>query len=74
MMINRRARLIVLVATFALVAAAPALAGEEDGMLQVGQPFVDFALEAHDGSIVDSADLAGRPFLLFFYPKADTPG
>lgn len=68
------ARWLMLVGIFALVAAGPAAAAEEDGMLQVGQPFVEFELEAQDGSIVNSADLAGRPFLLFFYPKADTPG
>ena len=34
---------------------------------------VEFELEAHDGTTVRSADLTGRPFLLFFYPKADTP-
>jgi cytochrome oxidase Cu insertion factor (SCO1/SenC/PrrC family) len=68
------ARWIILVGIIALVAAGTAAAGEEDGMLQVGQPFVEFELEAHDGSTVNSADLAGRPFLLFFYPKADTPG
>ena len=69
-----RARWIVVVGIAALVAAGSAFAGEEDGMLQVGQPFVEFELEAHDGSIVNSTDLAGRPYLLFFYPKADTPG
>ena len=71
---NCHARWIILVGIIALVAAGTAAAGEEDGMLQVGQPFVEFELEAHDGSTVNSADLAGRPFLLFFYPKADTPG
>ena len=43
-------------------------------MIPVGEPFVDFELEAHDGTTVSSADLEGRPFLLFFYPKASTPG
>lgn len=43
-------------------------------MIAVGEPFVEFELEAHDGSNVSSADLEGRPYLLFFYPKADTPG
>ena len=48
---------------------------EGDGaMIPVGKPFVDFELPAHDGSTVSSTDLEGRPFLLFFYPKADTPG
>ena len=31
-------------------------------------------LEAHDGTLVSSADFRGRPYLLFFYPKASTPG
>ena len=43
-------------------------------MIDVGEQFVDFELEAHDGTTVSSADLEGRPFLLFFYPKASTPG
>jgi cytochrome oxidase Cu insertion factor (SCO1/SenC/PrrC family) len=47
--------------------------GEKE-MIPVGEPFVDFELEAHDGTTVSSADLEGRQFLLFFYPKASTPG
>lgn len=43
-------------------------------MLHAGDHFVEFELEAHDGTTVRSADLAGGPYLLFFYPKADTPG
>jgi len=43
-------------------------------MIAVGEPFVDFELEAHDGTTVSTSDLEGRPFLLFFYPKASTPG
>ena len=63
---------VVLIVTLLLTATGYA-DGEEE-MLQAGQPFVTFELEAHDGSTVNTADLAGRPFLLFFYPKADTPG
>jgi peroxiredoxin Q/BCP len=33
-----------------------------------------FDVEAHDGSRVALADLAGRYVLLWFYPEADTPG
>ena len=54
-----------------LVSVGHAGGGE---MIAVGEPFVTFELEAHDGTTVSSADLEGRPFLLFFYPKADTPG
>ena len=43
-------------------------------MLEQGTPFVDFELPAHDGGVVRSADLLGRPYLLYFYPKANTPG
>jgi cytochrome oxidase Cu insertion factor (SCO1/SenC/PrrC family) len=43
-------------------------------MIPVGEPFVDFELEADDGTTVSRADLEGRPFLLFYYPKASTPG
>lgn len=49
-------------------------AGGEEEMIAIGSDFVEFELEAHDGTTVSSADLSGRPFLLFFYPKADTPG
>jgi len=53
-----------------------AAVGEAEGgkMIAVGEPFVDFELEAQDGTTVSSTDLEGRPFLLFFYPKASTPG
>jgi peroxiredoxin Q/BCP len=33
-----------------------------------------FTLTADDGSQVRLADLAGRPVVLYFYPKDDTPG
>ena len=34
----------------------------------------DFTLPAHDGSSVTLSDLRGRRVVLYFYPKADTPG
>lgn len=43
-------------------------------MLAPGDRFPTFELEAQDGSRIDSGTLAGQTFLLFFYPKADTPG
>lgn len=57
-----------------LTAAVVPCVAEDQTMLAVGQPFVAFELPAHDGTTVSSADLAGRPYLLFYYPKADTPG
>jgi len=56
-----------------LMSAAIGYAGGGE-MIPVGEPFVDFELEAQDGTTVSSTDLEGRPFLLFFYPKASTPG
>ena len=42
--------------------------------MQVGDEAPDFDLAASGGRRVSKAALAGRPFLLYFYPKADTPG
>jgi cytochrome oxidase Cu insertion factor (SCO1/SenC/PrrC family) len=65
----------VLIAVSLVMTVAAIGRSEGDGaMIPVGEPFVPFQLPAHDGSTVSSADLGGRPFLLFFYPKADTPG
>jgi peroxiredoxin Q/BCP len=40
----------------------------------VGDKAPDFTLQASRGRSVSSAVLAGAPYLLYFYPKADTPG
>ena len=39
-----------------------------------GAPAPDFAMPASGGRQVSLAALRGKPFLLYFYPKADTPG
>ncbi len=39
-----------------------------------GDPAPDFAMPASGGRTVRLADYAGKPLLLYFYPKADTPG
>ncbi len=41
---------------------------------EVGEKAPDFAMQADDGSLVSSADLAGRRYVLYFYPKDDTAG
>ena len=41
---------------------------------KIGDPAPDFALPASDGSMVRLADFRGRKVVLFFYPKANTPG
>lgn len=41
--------------------------------LECGDPASDFVLVREDGGSVTRADLAGRPFVLFFYPSDDSP-
>ena len=43
-------------------------------MLSVGSQAPDFEVGAHDGSTVKLSDYKGRKVILWFYPKADTPG
>jgi peroxiredoxin Q/BCP len=40
----------------------------------VGDTAPNFELQNQDGEKVKLADLAGRTVVLYFYPKADTPG
>jgi peroxiredoxin Q/BCP len=42
--------------------------------MKEGQKVKDFALENQDGELVRLSDAAGKPVVLFFYPRADTPG
>jgi len=39
-----------------------------------GDPAPSFEMTADDGSIVSSETLAGSRYVLYFYPKDDTPG
>ncbi len=39
-----------------------------------GAPAPDFSMPATGGRTVSLAGYKGRPFILYFYPKADTPG
>ena len=43
-------------------------------MIETGQPAPDFELPDQDGNPVRLSDLRGRRVVLYFYPKADTPG
>jgi peroxiredoxin Q/BCP len=48
---------------------------EDDGMtLKAGDPAPDFALPDQHGNTVRLSDLRGRKVIVYFYPKADTPG
>ena len=43
-------------------------------MLQIGDPAPDFELLTDDNTPLRLSDLRGRRIVLFFYPRADTPG
>ena len=43
-------------------------------MIEPGAPAPDFTLHDQDGNAVTLSDLHGRWALVYFYPKADTPG
>jgi thioredoxin-dependent peroxiredoxin len=43
-------------------------------MVSEGEQAPDFTLPDQDGNNVTLSDLRGRPVVLYFYPKADTPG
>lgn len=42
--------------------------------LTVGDIFPDFALDLPEGGTTTRADCTGKPLVVFFYPKDDTPG
>lgn len=42
--------------------------------LKTNDPAPDFELDADDGSRVRLSDLRGSKVILYFYPRADTPG
>lgn len=40
----------------------------------VGKKVPAFSAPATDGTVIESKDLVGEPFVLYFYPRDDTPG
>ena len=42
-------------------------------LIDQGTQAPDFELPDHDGNPVRLSDFRGRPVVLYFYPKADTP-
>ena len=42
--------------------------------MQVNDKVADFTLQTEEDKTVHLKDFAGKPVVLFFYPKADTPG
>ncbi|HEX4186373.1 MAG TPA: thioredoxin-dependent thiol peroxidase [Solirubrobacteraceae bacterium] len=43
-------------------------------MIESGQRAPDFELPDQDGRVVKLSDFRGTPVVVYFYPKADTPG
>ena len=43
-------------------------------MLKIGDKAPDFKVENQNGEMVSSESLKGHSYVLFFYPKASTPG
>ncbi len=42
--------------------------------LSPGNPAPDFSAKNQDGKVVRLSDFAGKPVLVYFYPKDETPG
>jgi thioredoxin-dependent peroxiredoxin len=43
-------------------------------VIEQGQEALDFELPDQDGRLVKLSGLRGKPVVVYFYPKADTPG
>ena len=43
-------------------------------MIEAGKPAPDFELKTDSGETVSLESLRGKPVVLYFYPKDDTPG
>lgn len=61
-------------ALFAVMLSVALAGTAHAAMLKPGDPFPSWKLPDQTGAIVSSSDLAGKTYLLWFYPKAMTPG
>ena len=43
-------------------------------MVEEGSAAPDFELESDTGDKISLSDFRGRPVVLYFYPRSDTPG
>lgn len=60
------------VAVVVALAAMPSTVAAE--LLAVGDAFPSWELRDHNGALAASSELAGKRYLVWFYPKAMTPG
>lgn len=58
----------------ALLLGATVRADDKAAPLKVGDKVTDFAVKDHSGKDVTLADWKGKSVVLWFFPKADTPG
>lgn len=42
--------------------------------VKIGDKIPNFSIQDYEGIEIESEDLIGNPFVLYFYPKDDTPG
>ena len=42
--------------------------------MEINDKVADFTLQTDEDKTVSLSDYAGKPVILFFYPRADTPG
>jgi peroxiredoxin Q/BCP len=61
------------VTVLGLVAPGSSLASPAN-LLKPGDPFPAWSLRDQAGAVVTSQSLAGKTYLLWYYPKAQTPG
>lgn len=61
----------MMVTLLVIAAVRTAAAG---GLLAVGDAFPDWRLPDQSGAPVSAKDFAGKTYLVWFYPKAQTPG
>jgi thioredoxin-dependent peroxiredoxin len=54
--------------------ATAAPASSSQAPVALGKKVPPFTAEATSGRVVSSKSLAGQPYVLYFYPKDDTPG
>jgi cytochrome oxidase Cu insertion factor (SCO1/SenC/PrrC family) len=66
--------MIKLLTPILLLAAALTACGMPENVEEAGTPFPEFTLTDHNGATVTKADLLGRTSVIWFYPKAATPG
>ncbi len=52
----------------------PCAAVSEGKAMEINDKVADFVLQDDQEKTIHLKDLAGKPVVLFFYPKADTPG